>query len=304
MKFRQSVMTAIMAVGVSSAATIPNAQEAQMVVTLRPASGHGEAEPVGANDIQVELAGSPTHVVGLKRLSGNLADMQLFVLLDDSTPSSSLGTQLPELKRFIESLPATTQIAVGYMRNGSFGMVQPFTADHEKAADALRLPMGIPGGNASPYFALADLAKHWPSKEPVDRRAVLMLTDGVDRYYGNSMVDDPYVDEAIHDTLKNGLMVYSIYLRGAGVYGRGEWATNFAQSRLMNVSDQTGGHAYFEDFTDPVSISPFLKDFEDRLSSQYQVTIQALNGKGIQPVKVRTELPGVKIQGPTRVFVP
>jgi hypothetical protein len=307
MKIGQSVMTVMLAgvlASLSWAATIPNAQEAQIVVTLHPSSGHGEVEPVGASDIQVELAGTSAHVVGLKRLSGDLADTQLFVLLDDSTRSSSLGTQLPELKTFIESLPATTQIAVGYMRNGSFGMVQTFTADHQKAAGALRLPMGIPGGNASPYFALTDLAKHWPSKEPVDRRAVLMLTDGVDRYYGNSMVDDPYVDEAIHDTLKNGVMVYSIYLRGAGVYGRSGWSTNFAQSRLMDVSDQTGGHAYFEDFTDPVSIAPFLKDFEERLSHQYQVTIQTLNGKGIQPVKVRTELPGVKIQGPTHVYVP
>jgi hypothetical protein len=275
-----------------------------MVVTVRPGTNHSEAGPVEASDIKVELGGTSTPVIGLKRLAGNLADMQLFVLLDDSTRSSSLGTQLPELKRFMESLPATTQIAVGYMRNGSFGMVQTFTADHQKAADALRLPLGIPGGNASPYFALTDLAKHWPSKEPADRRAVLMLTDGVDRYYGNAMVDDPYVDEAIHDTLKNGVMVYSIYLRGAGVYGRGEWSTNFAQSRLMDVSDETGGHAYFQDFTDPVSIAPFLKDFEERLSNQYQVTIQPLNGKGIQPVKVRTELPGVKIQAPTRVYVP
>jgi hypothetical protein len=304
MKFRQNVLVAMLTVGVSSAATIPNATEAQMVVTLRPSSGHSEVEPVEASEIKVELAGASAPVVGLKRLSGNLADTQLFVLLDDSTRSSSLGTQLPELKTFIESLPVTTQIAVGYMRNGSFGMVQTFTADHQKASSALRLPLGIPGGNASPYFALTDLAKHWPSKEPADRRAVLMLTDGVDRYYGNSMVDDPYVDEAIHDTLKNGVMVYSIYLRGAGVYGRGGWSTNFAQSRLMDVSDETGGHAYFEDLTDPVSIAPFLKDFEERLSNQYQLTIQALNGKGIQPVKVRTELPGVKIQAPTRVYVP
>ncbi|MGA2882994.1 MAG: hypothetical protein ABSG13_28945 [Bryobacteraceae bacterium] len=130
-----------------------------------------------------------------------------------------------------------------------------------------------------------------------------MLTDGVDRYYGTSIVDDPYVDEAIHSVLKDGVMVYSIYLRGAGLYGRSDWDTNFAQSRLMDVSDETGGHAYFQDFTDPVSISPFLRDFQDRLNNQYRVTIQALNDKGVQPVKVRTELPGTKIQGPTHVYV-
>lgn len=301
-------MTGMMAAAlatVSPAASIPNAPgvPTEMVITVRPASHHSQPENVEASDVKVSLGNTPAPVVGLKRLSGNLADMQLFVLLDDSTRSSSLGIQLPELKTFIEALPAATQVAVGYMRNGSFGLAQAFTADHRKAASALRLPLGIPGENGSPYFALTDLAKHWPSKEATGRRAVLMLTDGVDRYYGTSIVDDPYVDEAIHSVLKDGVMVYSIYLRGAGLYGRSDWDTNFAQSRLMDVSDETGGHAYFQDFTDPVSISPFLRDFQDRLNNQYRVTIQALNDKGVQPVKVRIELPGTKIQGPTHVYV-
>jgi hypothetical protein len=97
-------------------------------------------------------------------------------------------------------------------------------------------------------------------------------------------------------------MVYSIYLRGAGVYGRGGWTTNFAQSRLIEVSENTGGHAYFQDFTDPVSISPFLTDFQDRLENQYKVTIEDVNGKGVQPVKVRSEVPGLKIEAPTHIY--
>jgi len=169
----------------------------------------------------------------------------------------------------------------------------------------LRLPEAIPGGNGSPYFALSDLVKHWPSKEPTSRRAVLMLTDGVDRYDGTmSGMEDPYVEAAIHDALKDGVMVYSIYLRGSGIYGRGNWTTTVAQSRLIEVSDETGGYAYFQDFTDPVSISPFLSNFEDRLKNQYQVTIEAMSRKGVQPVKLRTELPGLKIEGPTRIYIP
>jgi hypothetical protein len=98
-------------------------------------------------------------------------------------------------------------------------------------------------------------------------------------------------------------MVYSIYLRGAGLYGRGSWVTTFAQSRLMEVSGETGGYAYFQGMTDPVTISPFLKDFQDRLDNQYRVTFQALQNKGVQPVKLRTELPGLKVEGPTHIYV-
>lgn len=276
-----------------------------MVITAIPAKGAAQPAALDRDDITVTLGNRPARVIGLQRLAGPLANMQLFVLLDDSTPASTLGIHIPQLKAFIRALPPGTQVAVGYMRNGTFGQVQGFTTDHEKAAQAVRLPIAEPGGNGSPYFALSDLAKHWPSREAAGRRAVLMLTDGVDRYYGNNWeVNDPYVDTAIRDALKNGIVAYSIYLRDAGLYDRGGRTTLFAQSRLDQVSDETGGHAYFQDLTNPVSIAPFLNRFQDRLDHQYRVTFEALNVKGVQPVKVRSEVPGLKVEGPTRVFVP
>jgi hypothetical protein len=276
------------------ASSLPNATNVptQMVVTVLPAKGSAQPATLEPKDVSIQLGKTPAPVVSLQRLTGNLADMQLFILLDDSTRSFSLGNHLAELKAFVESLPPTTQVAIGYMRNGTFGLVQPFTADHEIAASALRLPTAMPGENGSPYFALSDLAKHWPSTESTDRRAVLMLTDGVDRYYETGTFDDPYVDSAMHDSLKDGMLVYSIYLRGAGALGHRGEVTNFAQSRLIEVSEQTGGHAYFEAFTDPVTIAPFLEDFENRLRNQYQVTLNVVNGKGDERVKVRTEVPG------------
>jgi hypothetical protein len=309
MKIQLTVAIGMISVALAAAkpgfsSSIPSATgvPSQIVITVRPVPGGSPPASLQARDLTVFRGKTPAPVIRLQRLAGDLADMQLFILLDDSSRSSSLGLQLPELKKFLESLPATTQVAVGYMRNGTFGLAQAFTADHEIAASALRLPMASPGENGSPYFALSDLAKHWPSKEATDRRVVLMLTDGVDRYYGSEIIDDPYVDAAIHDALKDGLLVYSIYLRGAGLYGLGGRAVNFAQSRLMEVSQETGGYAYFQDFSDPVTISPFLNDFQDRIDNQYLVTIEDLNGKGVQPVKLRTVAPGLKIQGPTRIY--
>jgi hypothetical protein len=310
MKIEQGVVTGMIAVALMAAnpgfsASVPNATgvPTQMVITVLPSSGGSRPQSLEAGELTILRGNTPAPIVRLQRLAGDLADMQLFVFLDDSTRSSSLGTQLPELRAFLESLPATTQVALGYMRNGTFALAQSFTADHQKAASALRLPAAIPGENGSPYFALSDLVKHWPSKQSTGRRAVLMLTDGVDRYDGTADIDDPYVDAAMHDALKEGVMVYSIYLRGAGNYGRSGWVTNFAQSRLIEVSQETGGYAYFLGFTDPVTISPYLRDFQDRLDNQYRVTIGALNEKGVQPVKLRTELPGLKIQAPTHIYV-
>ncbi len=298
------IALALLAVNPGVSASSPSATGAptQMVITARAAAG-SQPENLEAGDLMVLRGNALAPVVRLQRLAGDLADMQLFVFLDDSTRSSSLSIQFPELKTFLASLPSTTQVAVGYMRNGTFALAQAFTADHQKAASALRLPLAVPGENGSPYFALSDLVKHWPSKQSTDRRAVLMLTDGVDRYYDTATVDDPYVDAAVHDALKEDVMVYSIYLRGAGLYGRSGWDTTSAQSRLIEVSEETGGYAYFQGFTDPVTISPFLNDLQDRLANQYRVTIEALNEKGVQPVKLRTELPGLKIQCPTHIYV-
>jgi hypothetical protein len=308
MRFQRFVGSGVLALAFASAglaASAPNAPDApaQMVITVSPGQNRGRSTSLVRGDVTLFENKTLVPVVDLQPMTGDLAGMQLFVLLDDSTRSSSLGTQLPTLKKFIASLPSTTQVAVGYMHNGTFALSQSFTTDHQKASSTVRLPASLPGENGSPYFVLSDLAKHWPSKEPTGRKAVLMFTDGVDRYYSASIVDDPYVDAAKHDALKAGIMVYAVYLRGAGFYGRGGWLTTIAQSRLSEVSEETGGYAYFEGVTDPVTISPFLQDLEERFDHQYQLTFKPLSVKGIQPVKLKPEFSGLKVYGPEHIYV-
>jgi hypothetical protein len=91
---------------------------ARVIITALPIFG-GHPPGLDAGDVAILQAKTPSPVVELKRLAGNLSDMQLFVFLDDSTRSASLGTHLPELKEFLKSLPSTTQVAIGYMRNGT-----------------------------------------------------------------------------------------------------------------------------------------------------------------------------------------
>jgi hypothetical protein len=54
-----------------------------------------------------------------------------------------------------------------------------------------------------------------------------------------------------------------------------------------------------------VSIAPFMDDFRNRLANQYKLTYdEAKAARGVQAVKLRTELPGLKIEAPTRIYVP
>ncbi len=276
---------------------------ANAVITVKGARASLEAKQLASTDVFAYSGTNRTQVTSLQALKGDNASMQLFIFLDDSTRSGTLGTQIPELKNFVRSLPPSTEVAIGYMRNGGFDLVQKFTGDHEQAANALRLPTSTPGINGGPYFALSYLVKHWPSKDETGRRAVLMLTDGVDRYYDNRSTNDPYVDAAIKDSQHFGVLVYSIYMQGAGLYSSSGWGVNMAQSRLDDVSKATGGELYTEGLTSPVSLAPYLSELTDRLNNQYRITFVASKDSGLQPVRFKTEVPGVKIIAPQKVLV-
>jgi hypothetical protein len=276
---------------------------ANAVITVKGSRASLEAKQLASNDVFAYSGTNRAQVTSLQALKGDNASMQLFIFLDDSTRSGVLGTQIPELKNFVRSLPPSTQVAIGYMRNGGFDLVQKFTEDHEQAANAVRLPTSTPGINGSPYFALSYLVKHWPSKEETGRRAVLMLTDGVDRYYDNRSTNDPYVDAAIKDSQHFGVLVYSIYMHGAGLYSSSGWGVTMAQSRLDDVSKATGGELYTEGLTSPVSLAPYLSELTDRLNNQYRITFVASKDSGLQPVRFKTEVPGVKIIAPQKVLV-
>lgn len=275
---------------------------ASTVVTVE--SKQKAASPIVADNLLVYTGKkNPARVTSVEPLNAANVKTQLFIYLDDSTRSGSLAPRLGELKNFVTALPENTEVAIGYMRNGSYNLVQSFTTDHAQAAQSIRLPVSTPGINGSPYFALSYLVKHWPSKEQVDRKAVLMLTDGVDRYYDSRTSQDPYVDAAIKDCQHFGVLVSSVYFRGAGFYSERGFGQTMSQSRLIQVAQATGGEAYFEGFNSPVSLTPYLNQFMNRLNRQYRVTFEANANAGLQRVAFRSELPGVKVTGPTEVLI-
>jgi hypothetical protein len=99
------------------------------------------------------------------------------------TPSTAaVGGNLNDLKEFIKAQPSRTVIGIGYMSNAGVNVVQNFTADHELAVKAVRLPRGSFSTMDSPYLSLISVAKGWTQQNV--RREVLMLSDGIDRLRG------------------------------------------------------------------------------------------------------------------------
>lgn len=275
---------------------------AHIVVTVEPK--HGSSPPeIRKEDVMVYEGHERDQVVDWIPLQGHHAGLQLFVLIDDES-GMSLGTQLDDIRKFIESQPPTTKVGVAYMQNGIARVAQDPTSDHAQAAKALRLPMGAGGVNASPYFSLSDLVKKWPATN--ERRAVLMISDGIDRYYGTGDLQDPYLDAAIDDAGKAGIIVSAIYTPGAGHFAHSYWQSYWGQIYLSELADKTGGEAYYIGFTGaPVSFVPYLQTLEKRLQNQYLLSFLPKPEKkaGWRQVRLQSEIPGVDLISAGRVWV-
>jgi len=293
------LMSAMLGVaqGKTSGAGVP----VQMVVTVRAL--HGKDMPVlFREDVIVRQGKVRVPTTEWIPLVGDHASAELFLLVDDSA-GSSFGTHLQELRHFIGAQPATSAIGVGYMRNGTVMIAQNLTKDHAQAAKALRLPLGNAGGGGSPYLSLSDLIKRWPASPT--RHEVLMMTDGIDRL-GGARPNNPYVESAIESAQRAGIVVYSIYTAGIGQPGHRFWRINWGQNNLAEISEKTGGEAYFLGTGEPVSFEPYLKDLGERLTNQYMLTFLAKPGNkaGLQSVKLTTEVPNAELVAPRSVFVP
>jgi hypothetical protein len=279
--------------------------QAQTVVTVMPKKGD---QPLNITESQVQAAvgGKRAQLTSWVPLRGEQSGLQIVVLIDGSA-RTGLSLQYNDLRSFIEHLPEGAQVGVAYMQNGQAVVAQNITTDRKLAADAFRLTSGIPGGSASPYFCLSDLVKHWPSGTTTDRREVLMITDGVDLYYGRSYdPNDPYVQAAISDSQKAGIIVHSIFFRDTGRFDNSQWTEAGAQNYLLQVSQATGGRAYWQGFGNPVSFAPFLDELQTRLKNQYELGILASprNKTQLQPFKVKVNAPGVTVDAPQNILVP
>src|ERR1700680_2433455 len=135
-----------------------NAAEPVRIVVTAEARHGSDVPQIAQADVMVNEGRDRDQVTSWVPAQGENAALELVILLDDGS-GMSLGTQLDELKKFVLAQPASTKVGLAYMQDGMAKMQQNLTSDHAAVANAVRLPMGIPGVNASPYFSLSDLVK-------------------------------------------------------------------------------------------------------------------------------------------------
>jgi hypothetical protein len=278
--------------------------QGQAVVTALPAHGGEQAGNISLGDLKIKLDGKPGAVTGWTPLRGADSRLELVLLIDGSA-RVSLGSQLDEITHFIQETPTNTKIAIAYMQGGRAVLASPLSADPALVLRSLRLPGGSAGSNGSPYFCLSDLAQHWPSTDRGARREVVMITDGVDNYEMRYDPSDPYVQAAITDSVRAGLVVYAMYWHDQGRASSSEYESNAGQNLLLEVTQATGGYSYWQGMGNPVSFQSYFEDLRRRLRNQYALSFASqLSGKpGVAFMKLKVGVPSIKIDAPQQVYV-
>jgi hypothetical protein len=297
----------------ASGATLRAAEVAQnstapvtMTVTANVASNKRMPQ-INREDVIVRQGKSRLEIADWAPARGNRAGLELFILIDESA-DSRISLQYDDLREFINAQPASTQVGIGYMRNGTVQIAQDLTPNHALAAQALRMPFGNPGAYGSPYLSVTDLMKSWPVAE--NRREVIMVADGIgrERYHHSwrrGYVSDPDVDTASAVAQKTGTNIFNIYAPGAARYHRTYWEGANGQMNMTRLSNSTGGASFYLGLHSPVSLRPYFQQLQTIFDNQYLLSFYPKSGKksGLQSISLSTEVAGVDFSAHDAVWV-
>jgi hypothetical protein len=262
---------------------------------------HSELAPqILQQDLSVKVDGRDSSVTGWTPFKGADDRLELVLLIDGG--ARNLARQFDEIRHFVLGLGPHAKVAIGFMQNGRTVLAGPLSVDHGKAAGELQLPIGP---SSSPYFSLSDLAQHWPSAERGARREVVLFSDGIDPYNPRFDPSDVYFQTAINDSVRAGLVIYTIYWRDRDDGGADSMAADGGQSFLSMVTAATGGYSYWAGTTNPVTFQPFFQDLVRRLKNQYELDFAArlVHKPAVADMRLKVEGLGVEVIAPRQVFV-
>jgi len=270
-----------------------------ITITVTATSKKGAPPAVNQADVQLMQGRERRQIARWAKAE----KLSLAILIDDSL-DSEVASQWGEVKQFIEALPPTTLVAVGYASNGTVRVAQDFTADHALAAKALRIPLGTPAAFSSPYLSVIDWMKRWPSTG--DPRSLLLISSGIDYFRGSFGPIYPDVDTAISIAEKGNINLWSIYSPDSGHRSRSFFLVNTAQNNLSKLSVESGGESYYLGTSAPVSFKPYLDEIQMHLSNQYLLSFAGDGGaKGkFVSIRMRTELPQVEFMHANAAWLP
>jgi VWFA-related protein len=250
--------------------------------------------------LSVSEDSEPQTILSIRAIGTN-APINLIVLIQDDVVSS-IGLEIKALSDFIRSLPRDSRVFVGYLRTGSLQIRHKFTADLEKAAKSLRSPVGVASAAPyNPYVEVIEALRRFDS-QPAGRRAILLVSDGLDISQGissSSTGQSSDLQRAIDEAQRRSVAIYSFFSPTVTSSSDGNLLLQ-GQSSLNRLSDETGGHAFFQGLGVPTSFDPFIKEL--RLDLDKQIALSYLSThprKGFHRLKLIASTPDVELNYPS-----
>jgi hypothetical protein len=177
--------------------------------------------------------------------------LNLAILVQDDLVSR-VGGELDTTRDFIRSLPAGSRVLVGYLTAGTLQVRQPFTDDLARAANALRVPAASESASPfNPYVEVIEALKKFDTADK-NRNAILLVSDGLDVSRGfdsSSSLNSIDLQRAVREAKSRRVTVYSFYAPAVGLTSHDALASSYGQSALAQLSDETGGRAFFQGTT-------------------------------------------------------
>lgn len=268
-----------------------------LTIKLKESASEVELQNI---DLVVSEDGEPQTILSIRGRGTNSPITLALLIQEDLVPS--IANEIRPLAEFVRNLPKGSRVMVGYLRTGSLQVKQKFTTDLEKAAKSMRPPVGFPSaGPYNPYVEVIEALKKFDS-QPLGRRAILLVSDGLDISRGvDSSAPTQSLDlqRAVSESQRRSVAIYGFYAPTLVAASNSFLAAN-AQSSLLRLSNETGGHAFFQGTGVPVSFDPFIKELDVSLDRQAALTFLSTHPKkGFHRIEINSATPGVKISYPS-----
>jgi len=235
----------------------------------------------------------------LSRRSPIDSPMTLAILVQDDL-ATSISSEAKRIADFIRNQPGGSRVMVGYIQQGTLQIRRKFTNELDRAADSVRPPLGLASASPfNPFVEIIEGLRRFDS-QPLGRRAMIVISDGLDVSRGaDSSTPSQSLDlqRAITEAQRRSVAIYSIYV--PSVASAGQVLGLNGQSCLERLSSETGGRAFFQGNSAPVSFEPFFRDINDLMGKQIALTyLSTHTNKGFHKLDIKPLEGDVEIRHP------
>ncbi len=268
---------------------------------------------LGKDDFLVSEEGKPQEIRYFERETD--LPLTLGLLVDVSASQRNLiQTEKRAAEAFFGSVLHNKDLAFLISFGEQAELLQDYTSSVvllRDGLDQLKLsappPTPMPGPVPTVYqprgtilFDAVYLAAHDQLRAQVGRKAIVIITDGVDQGSRLKLAD------AIEAAQKADAIVYSIYYVDPSAYGGGGWLMYTPGSGdLKRMSEETGGRMF--EVGRKNTLEDIFRQIQEEMRSQYAIGYVSSNPSkdgAYRRVDVRTKQKGLKVQARKGYYAP